>query len=224
MSPFSFYTVVIPKRLLLVTVILGLLAVTVWRACERRYPTPPPERIAQLMQAVASSAVPAAASPTGPTALLPAYPVAQNLAVGEPAPDFSLVDLSGRVISLSSLRGRPVIVYFWATWCHYCIETMPRLQAARAEHQLAGLEVLAVNILENPDRVRAHARRHGLSLPILLDRDATVTQAYLVRATPSYYFIDRGGILRHIAVGALDPDALADHLDSLLAAGQQETR
>lgn len=246
MSPLSFYTVVIPKRLLLITIALSLLAVAVWRAYERRYPTPPPERIAQLMQAAPAAYVvtPATApspisepgTPGAATASpLPSAPVAPNtpavqlatpqaLAVGQPAPEFSLPDLSDNLVSLSSFRGRPVIVYFWATWCHYCLESMPRLQSVRSQHKSAGLEVLAINILESPDRVRAHARRHGLSLPILLDREAQVTRAYLVRATPSYYFIDADGVLKHIAVGSLEPDALDHHLQAILPARQEETR
>jgi len=91
------------------------------------------------------------------------------------------------------------------------------------------LEVLAVNILENKERVNAHVRRHNLALPVLLDQTALVTRLYGVRATPTYYLIDRDGTVRAIIVGAARPGVLQDRLETLFftpspGASQQETQ
>ena len=66
-------------------------------------------------------------------------------------------------------------------------------------------------------------RRHDLSLPILLDLEALVTQSYVVRATPTYFFIDREGILRDVIVGSPDPRVLQGRLQSILQPPQEET-
>lgn len=136
---------------------------------------------------------------------------------GEPAPQFTLVGPDGKTVSLAALRGRPVILYFWATWCRYCQETLPELQALRHARSRAGLEVLAVNILESSAKVRAYLRQHGISLPVLLDHDGRVSQLYAVRATPSYYLIDPEGVLRDVLIGAVPPEELAARLESLLS-------
>lgn len=208
LSPFSFITVVIPKRFLFLALGLGVLALAAWSGWESRYPAPTPYHAAQTTTALPSTTQ---------------SPQSQTVAIGQPAPDFSLPDLGGNRLSLSSFRGQPVVVYFWATWCHYCLDSMADLQAARALHKELGLEILAINILESAERVRAHARRHGLTLPILLDLEALATQSYLVRATPTYYLIDHDGVLRDIAVGALDPQTLNDRLKSILPPPQEET-
>lgn len=245
----SFYTVVIHKRLLFLALLVlaaGALVLKAYSVWEKRYPTPPPERIAQLMQRTPApygteSATTTSGLPPTATGIIAAHPslaataapatagladpaqTSAPLSVGQPAPDFSLPDLSGKQVIRSSFQGRPVIVYFWATWCHYCRESMPHLEAAKAQHQADGLEVLAINILESADRVRAHARRHGISLPILLDLEAKATQAYLVRATPSYYFIDPEGVLRDVVVGSLEPEALQERIESILPPTREET-
>lgn len=191
-----FVTVTLPKRLLvaaLAALVIGGAAWLIARAGEpARRPSFAPAQSAGI--AAEAAAVP-----------------------GEPAPDFMLPNLQGEPVSLASLRGRPVIVYFWATWCHYCLETMPELQSLRQQHQPAGLEILAVNILESADKVRAHARRHGLTLPILLDQEGRVTQNYAVRATPAYYLIDRSGNVREILIGAAHPEELAQRLEAILS-------
>ena len=189
---------VVPKRVLLLTLVAGIFALTAWLNWERSYPGPAANVLA----------------PADST---------HRTAIGEQAPDFSLPNLAGANVALSSLRGRPVVLYFWATWCHYCLEAMPELEAVRAEYKEAGLEVLAVNILENPEKVRAHVRRHNLSLPILLDLEALVTQSYVVRATPTYFLIDHEGILRDVIVGSPDPGVLQGRLQSILQSPQEET-
>lgn len=135
---------------------------------------------------------------------------------GKAAPNFTLTDLSGKPIALSTYRGRPVILYFWASWCPYCVQSIPQLNELQAAHEEEGLQILAIDILEKPETVRKVARELKISFPVLLDEHADVTQTYLVKATPTYIFIDRQGVYRDILVGSPRRGAVEGRLDPLL--------
>ncbi|HUZ77387.1 MAG TPA: TlpA disulfide reductase family protein [Chloroflexota bacterium] len=138
----------------------------------------------------------------------PASPV-----IGRQAPNFQLPLLNGQTLSLSAERGHPVLVNIWATWCVPCKKEMPELQAA--SKATPSLVVLGVDNAESGVQVRPYVTRMGITFPILLDLDATVVQQYHVIGTPSSFFIDRGGTLRAIALGAMDQPTLARDLASI---------
>jgi peroxiredoxin len=111
---------------------------------------------------------------------------------GFSAPGFSLPDLEGRILSLDSLRGRPVLLNFFATWCPPCIAEMPALEAL-AQAQPDCLKV--VGIAEDSgsaDEIAAFARQRRLTYPLLLD-DGSAGASYSVRALPHSVLIDSGG-------------------------------
>lgn len=137
--------------------------------------------------------------------------------IGREAPDFTLSRLDGSPTSLSAYKGRPVLLYFWASWCSYCVDGMPKLMAIKEQYQEQGLEILTVDIMERADKVRRAVQEHGLSLPVLLDDSGQVTQQYLIKATPTYIFIDKDGIYRDILVGAAREGALEGRLHPLLS-------
>lgn len=143
--------------------------------------------------------------------------------VGKPAPDFTLEDLEGRAISLSSYRGRPVILYFWATWCSYCINDLPQLSEVYQRYRSEGLEVLAIDILEVKERVARTAAELELAFPVLLDTDARASTLYAVRATPTYVFIDRSGVVREVLIGSPRPGAVEGRLAPLLKPLEEES-
>jgi peroxiredoxin len=118
------------------------------------------------------------------------------------APALALPDLDGRSVSLASLRGDVVLLYFWATWCPYCGKELPTTveQLARS-YRDRRLTVLAVNIEEGRDKVRPWVRQHGVTVPVLLDVDGDVTSEYRVTATPTTILIDREGKMLARAVG-----------------------
>lgn len=126
----------------------------------------------------------------------------QVAAIGAPAPDFSLPDLNGETVTLSDLRGRPVLVNFWATWCPPCIEEAPALETL---HQRYGdrLAILGVDHLEAAPAVAQFRERFGLTYPLLLDRNGAVGERYSVRALPETWFIDAGGTARLHRAGAV---------------------
>ena len=131
--------------------------------------------------------------------------------VGQRAPDFALLDPQGEPVRLSDLRGRPVVINFWATWCEPCREEMPALQRLYAERD-GGVAVVAVNFRETPDAAAAFVRELGLTFPVALDRQGEVAARYGVRGLPSSFFVDGGGVVRAVHFGPLDEQSLRQRL------------
>ena len=123
--------------------------------------------------------------------------------VGFAAPDFTLELLGGGQVSLSELRGKPVIVNLWASWCPPCRAEMPALQQVYEANHSRGLEILAVNTTYQDTEAGAaqFVREFGLTFPIPLDRSGAVSRTYLLRALPTTFFIDRDGIIRKVVLG-----------------------
>jgi cytochrome c biogenesis protein CcmG, thiol:disulfide interchange protein DsbE len=128
--------------------------------------------------------------------------------VGAPAPNFTLESLDGRQVSLAELRGRPILINFWATWCPPCRAEMPDLQEVSRAYENAGLVVLGLNLQESRDDVQRYADTLGLTFPLLLDRDGVVATHYNLTALPTSYFIDRDGIVRDRYIGPLTAKGL----------------
>jgi len=138
--------------------------------------------------------------------------------VGRPAPDFALVGLAGDSVHLASLRGHPVVLKFWATWCPTCRTEMPELIAARDAHRAAGLVVLTIDSDDKPNHIRSFlATLSGVAdLPVLLDADRRVQDGYHVPILPTTVFIDTAGVLRVVHAGALRQGELTEGLRSIL--------
>jgi len=153
----------------------------------------------------------ARATPGAPStaASLPPAP-----AVGHPAPDFTLTTLEGEAFTLSELRGKPVVLNFWATWCPPCRAELPELQSAAARYD--GEIVLAgVNQAEAETAVAAFAHDLGINFPIPLDAQARVSRLYGARSLPTTFFIDRQGIIRQVQIGPVTEATLAQRLRSI---------
>jgi len=164
-------------------------------------------------------APPAAPPPTPVPAALPT--VAPQ--AGASAPDFSLQALDGSVHRLSALRGRPVILYFWATWCPACQGDLSLLQETYRRYAPQGLIVLAVDLREKAETVQPIVQRLDLTFPILLDPTATVGEKrYQVRALPTTLFLRPDGLITARHVGPLSERLLESLLAELMTAGGEE--
>jgi cytochrome c biogenesis protein CcmG/thiol:disulfide interchange protein DsbE len=126
-------------------------------------------------------------------------------APGKKAPDFQLETVDGETVSLESLRGRPVLVNFWATWCGPCRIEIPVLQHIHEtpEWRARGLAIIAINSGESAEQVGAFVEAFNMSFTILLDPGQETGIAYNARLIPTTYFIDKDGIIRDIKVGAI---------------------
>lgn len=135
---------------------------------------------------------------------------------GSYAPDFTLYNLKGEEVSLSSLRGKKVVLNFWATWCPPCREEMSTLQKVYEEQKSKGVIIVGVNVGEEPARVRDFLHEAGVEFPILLDTDWEVAWKYRIRGLPCTFWIDEEGIIREITIGGPMPeDFINDMLDDL---------
>lgn len=130
--------------------------------------------------------------------------------VGFLAPDFSLLNQNGDVVQLSALRGQPILLNFWASWCGPCRSEMPDMEKVYRELNGKGIEILAVNSTIQDDSSAAiqFAQELGLTFPILFDSTGEATRQYLVRALPTSFFIDSQGIIQEIVVGGPMSEAL----------------
>lgn len=126
------------------------------------------------------------------------------------APDFTLKTLDGESVTLSDLRGRAVLINFWATWCPPCRAEMPAFQQAYQDYEEQGFMIVAVNatIQDNPEDVAAFIEEYGLNFPIVLDTDGAVNQQYHVLSLPTSFFIDKEGIISEVVIGGPIAEAL----------------
>jgi cytochrome c biogenesis protein CcmG, thiol:disulfide interchange protein DsbE len=126
------------------------------------------------------------------------------------APDFSLQTLSGETVTLSNLRGKPVLINLWASWCIPCRLEMPALQRVYQNYQAQGFQVLAVNATnqDDPGKVAEFAQQYGLKFPILLDKLGSVGQQYQLESLPTSFFVDTQGVIREVIVGGPMSEAL----------------
>lgn len=136
--------------------------------------------------------------------------------IGALAPSFSLASFDGRQISLNDLRGVPIVVNFWATWCGPCVQEMPQLEQVYEEYQRDGLRILAVNMGETRAEVVRWAGEYDLTYDLLLDEDQAVREAYQVFGPPSTYVISPEGVITHIFYGPITAGQLERVIAPLL--------
>lgn len=137
-----------------------------------------------------------------------------------PAPDFTLETLAGETVTLSELKGKKVILNFWATWCPPCKAEMPHMESFYSkltdEDQV---ELIAVNVTESERRgigeVETFVDSYELSFPIPLDKTAEVTHKYGVMSMPTTYMIDTQGRIAQKVIGPLDEKTLNELVDSM---------
>jgi len=124
---------------------------------------------------------------------------------GDRAPEFSLLSLDGKTASLSSYRGKVVMVHFWATWCPPCVEELPTLERLYRSYAGRDLDILAVSVDEGgAGAVGQFMQKNRFALPVLLNPDQSVARQYGTFKFPETYLIDREGIVRRKVIGAAD--------------------
>lgn len=127
------------------------------------------------------------------------------ITTGDQAPDFRLPSLDGHTVGLADLRGKIVMVHFWATWCPPCVEELPTLVKLYEELKGGDFEMLAVSVDEGgAAAVNSFLQKNRLVLPVLLDPGAPVSHSYGTYKFPETYIVDRQGIVLHKVIGPAD--------------------
>lgn len=125
--------------------------------------------------------------------------------IGYFAPNFRLPAMDRKDISLASLKGKVVLINFWATWCKPCRAEMPSMEALYKDFKDKKFEILAISSDIDGERpVRPFAEALGLTYPILFDADFRVDNKYLIRSVPTTVIVDKSGVITHRIQGALN--------------------
>ena len=149
--------------------------------------------------------------PAGPDYVV----LAEAPLVGHIAPDFMLATADNQSHSLSSYRGQPVVLNFWATWCAPCRLEMPHLQAASEQFD-GRVTFLGINDGELVSLVTEFASELELTYPLLLDNGRTVSTLFEIRSLPTTLFINSDGTVAEVIIGAVNQAVLEDRLEKLL--------
>ena len=153
---------------------------------------------------------PGAATSTSASTAVQTYPP------GTPAKALRLPGLDGPEVDLAALRGRPVVVNFWATWCEPCVREFPLLRAAAAAHRADRLAVVGVLTGDRPGPARDFVRAQRATWPVALDPEATTATAWGAVGLPHTWFIRPDGTLASHQLGELTQASLDRQLAEIL--------
>lgn len=145
---------------------------------------------------------------------------AQSVRIGAPAPEIDLPSLAGGRVQLSKLRGHPIVVSFWSTWCPPCRDEFPELIKAYQTHSAAGLVVLGVNGRDqeySTRDVKKFVNEFSVPFQIALDERGRSRQTFAILGLPTTVFIDSGGVVRGIHRGPASPADLASGIATILS-------
>ena len=135
--------------------------------------------------------------------------------VGKPAPRFDLQDMEGKKVSLAELKGKPVVLNFWSTWCGPCVAEHRLIREAVRGYEKSGVQFYSILYEDTPENARVFVREYGKAAPILLDPDLKTAIDYGVAGVPETFFIDRNGVVLYKHAGVLTPEVLFGRLRTL---------
>lgn len=157
------------------------------------------------------------ATPPAPGTPGPVVAQASSLPVIAPSPAWSLKDLNGAVLSSEQLKGKVVVVDFWATWCPPCIKEVPGYTELQRRYESKGLVIVGISLdRAGPDVVRTFAERFKVNYPLAMGDDATVAAFGGIEAIPTTFLIDRQGQIRDRKVGLEATEEYEKKIVSLL--------
>ena len=137
--------------------------------------------------------------------------------IGMEAPDFTLSDPSGKPVHLRDLRGKVIVVDFWATWCGPCRALMPHIQQMHEQLASQGLIILGLDVGEDAATVAKFAKKQSYTFQLLLDAEPEVTSRYFVQSYPTTFVIDRAGRIAYRDMGGGGPTDLYAAVEKALS-------
>lgn len=135
--------------------------------------------------------------------------------VGHPAPNWTAPTARGGRLSFSSLRGEPVYLNFFATWCGPCNEEAPDINALQKQYAARGLRVIGIDELESAKKASQFVQKFGLVYPAVID-EGTLQGEYAINGLPVHVFIDRSGVIRKMVAGEMTKSQISAAIGSIL--------
>ena len=143
--------------------------------------------------------------------------VGMKFDVGKPAPEFTLPDLEGNQIELSSMKGKVLILDFWATWCPPCKEEVPHLVSLQSKYRDQGLQIVGLSLdKEGASKVKPFADEHDVNYTMLIANDETAKSYGGVSMIPTTFLVDRNGVVVKRFIGYTTPEAFEEAILPLL--------
>lgn len=140
----------------------------------------------------------------------------EKVSAPKTAPNFSLQLLDGGTFQLSAYIGTPVMINFFASWCHPCRQEIPSLVAVRTEYKPKGVHFLAIAIDDTEKDVNALIKKLGFTYPAGLDTTGKIKDDYGVYGLPTTFFIDKKGMISYAHAGSATKELLRHELDKIL--------
>lgn len=134
----------------------------------------------------------------------------------QPAPAVSFRTMDGQPVSMESLRGKVVLVNFWATWCPYCLKEMPAIEEFYRDYRAKGFVVLALSTDQSEEEVRAYLQKHPYDFPVAMSAGSSHLFGEVSRI-PTSFIIDKQGVIRHKVSGQLYYGHIKELVEPLLA-------
>jgi peroxiredoxin len=129
--------------------------------------------------------------------------IKENIGFGKPPRDFTVTSLSGKELTLSKLKGKVVLVDFWATWCPPCVREMPNLKAIYKDYNARGFEIIGISVDSSKEKLGKFINKEKIKWPIAFSGKGwqdEIKESYKVTSIPSMWLVDKKGILRHFDV------------------------
>lgn len=141
---------------------------------------------------------------------------------GAVAPDFELADVNtGQPVRLSALRGRPVWINFWATWCPPCKEELPRIKQVYDKYKGKGLAIVGVDMREDPTLIKSFTKQNGYDWTFVVDKDGAVTNHFFTAGIPNHVFIDAAGVVQAVHIGDLQQSMMEELVGKIVTSTAQ---
>jgi cytochrome c biogenesis protein CcmG/thiol:disulfide interchange protein DsbE len=127
--------------------------------------------------------------------------------VGNPAPEFSLESMNGQgKVSMEGMKGKVVVVDFWATWCEPCKKSFPKLQALNVKYKASGLEIVGISEDDEKTGITEFGQTHGAKFALGWDEGKRIAEKWGPSSMPSSFIVDRKGIVKFVHLGYHDGD------------------
>ena len=133
-----------------------------------------------------------------------------------PAPDFTMIGFDGRTVTLNKLRGKVVIVNFWASWCQPCRQEAAYLEQTWRKYKDQGVVFIGVDYVDTEKAALAYIEEFGITYINGPDLGTRISQAYNIKGVPETYYVAKDGELRGVQIGPLEPPQLDEIINALL--------